>query len=414
MKKLSVVLLLAALTLFAAGLIHLFNLRFQAGDNYPPYSSFRADPLGAKAFYESLHHLIPAERHLLSLAKLGDGRDTTLLWLGADPDGLRFSSGDFKEIETFVRAGGRLVLSLAPVREPHRTNRFQTLGNRGTRPGWVPTTNSPPSQPEPVNATEIPVSERWDLSFEFARPADGQNATISPSGTSSVQRDPRSGLPKKIAVHSGMYFGQLGEGWRTVYARAGTTNPLPVIIERPLGRGTLVLCAESYYFSNESLRRVREPELLAWFIGPARKVLFDETHLGVRETPGVATLARQYRLESFFASLLVLAGLFVWKNSVSFMPPLPGQLEREEGHHIAGKDSTSGFINLLRRHIAPADLMKTCLEQWNAHSSPTRKPSRTKLEAMQRIIDAENALEPGQRNPVATYRKLSEIRSART
>jgi hypothetical protein len=50
--------------------------------------------------------------------------------------------------------------------------------------------------------------------------------------------------------------------------------------------------------------------------------------------------------------------------------------------------------------------MKVCLEQWNTHSTHARRPSEAKLEAMQRVIDAENALEPRQRNPVKMYREL--------
>ena len=129
---------------------------------------------------------------------------------------------------------------------------------------------------------------------------------------------------------------------------------------------------------------------------------------------GVATLARKYRLGGLFFALLVLAGLFIWQNSVSFMPPFEEQLAHERGDQVEGKDSASGFINLLKRNIAPVDLMKVCLEQWNAHFTHARKPSTAKLEAMQKIIDGENQLDPRQRNPIATYQKLTEILSKRT
>ena len=77
MRKLPLILLLLVVSGFTFGLIHLFNLRFESGDNYPPYSSLRAAPLGSKALYESLDQLMPARRHLQPLSKLGDGRDTT-------------------------------------------------------------------------------------------------------------------------------------------------------------------------------------------------------------------------------------------------------------------------------------------------------------------------------------------------
>ena len=76
--------------------------------------------------------------------------------------------------------------------------------------------------------------------------------------------------------------------------------------------------------------------------------------------------------------------------------------------------TATGFINLLRRNIAPADLMKVCLEQWNAHFGHARKPSAARLAAMQQIIDVENALEPRHRSPVKTYQQFCEILKRRT
>ena len=52
-----ILLLLACTAGFAFGLLHLFKLRFAAGDVYPQYSSLRADPLGAMAFCESLERM---------------------------------------------------------------------------------------------------------------------------------------------------------------------------------------------------------------------------------------------------------------------------------------------------------------------------------------------------------------------
>src|SRR5438067_4682472 len=68
---------------FIFGIAKLFKLRFEAGDVYPEYSSLRADPLGAKAYYESLDNLLVARRNFKPLSKLGDGRDTTLFYLGS-------------------------------------------------------------------------------------------------------------------------------------------------------------------------------------------------------------------------------------------------------------------------------------------------------------------------------------------
>src|SRR5262245_46551754 len=102
MRKAPLLLLLLMAAGFAFGLLSLFRLRFEAGDNYPEYSSLRADPLGSKALYESLRTLMPSERHFRALGRLKDGRDTTLFFLGAAPDNLRLGSGQLQELETFV------------------------------------------------------------------------------------------------------------------------------------------------------------------------------------------------------------------------------------------------------------------------------------------------------------------------
>src|SRR5881396_3143359 len=101
MRRLPFLCLCVALGGFAFGLMHLFQLRFEAGDNYPPYSSLRADPLGTKALYDSLGTLVSARRHFRPLARLGDGADTTLFYFGAEAGSLRFTSTQFKDLETF-------------------------------------------------------------------------------------------------------------------------------------------------------------------------------------------------------------------------------------------------------------------------------------------------------------------------
>lgn len=423
MKKLPIIVLTLVLAGFIFGLVHLFHLRFESGDNYPPYSSLRADPLGSKALYESLDQLMSARRHLQPLSKLGEGRDTTLVWLGEDAKELRFLPGEFKDFETFIRTGGRVVIGLLPTLEKPRINRFAARAARGKGtplppanppPGAAPT-NAPGWQPgdEFEDLRKVSVRDRWNVSFDYTELSKTDDGKIVPVFAARRGMPDDSPLPRSISVHTSLHFDKSGPDWRTIYARVAGTNVQPVVIERMMGKGSIVLCADSFYFSNEALRREREPELLAWLVGPAREVIFDETHLGVQENPGVATLARKYRLGGVFIALLILAGLFIWKNSASFMPPYEEQLARERGELVEGKDSAAGFINLLRRNIAPADLMKICLEQWNAHFAHTRKPSEAKLQAMQKVIDAENVLEPRQRNPVRMYRDLGLILKGR-
>ena len=57
---------------FCSGLARLFTLRYESGDVYPPYSTLRADPLGAKGIYEAVGQLrgVETRRNFQPLKKL--------------------------------------------------------------------------------------------------------------------------------------------------------------------------------------------------------------------------------------------------------------------------------------------------------------------------------------------------------
>jgi hypothetical protein len=216
---------------------------------------------------------------------------------------------------------------------------------------------------------------------------------------------PDSALPEELSWHTALHFQPAaGKGWNTIYEADGE----PVIIERAFGPGTLVLCSDSYFVSNEALQIERHADLLAWLIGPQATVVFDETHLGVMENPGIATLIRKYRLTWFVGSLIVLALLFVWKNIVSFVPPVADAASIAEER--AGKDSVGGLINLLRQNIPARKLPSMCIEEWAKSVSHRKKDVSSKLEAVRREVAADAAAAPRERQePVAMYRMICRV-----
>src|SRR5215469_5525700 len=109
--------LLGCAAAFALGIVYLFDLRFETGDVYPPYSSLRADPLGTMAFYESLEKLpgLAVRRDFSASNKLPDEDQAVYLHLAGDQFELGFMPDEaYRNIQDFLTRGGRLVITLFP------------------------------------------------------------------------------------------------------------------------------------------------------------------------------------------------------------------------------------------------------------------------------------------------------------
>jgi hypothetical protein len=411
-KYLPIIGLLFAVVVLMSGIVQLFELRFEEGDVYPPYSSLRADPLGTMAFYESLQKLpeVEVRRDFSTSNRMPGEPGTVYLHLATTSYQWRWLSADvFQEINRFVQQGGRLVITYLPTtRVPHyyyddeeelgtETNSFKSVPplEQKKKPHKHPSDNSPKARlrKEMLKSAQ----EEWGFHEGYLELAqDGENFL-------PAQVVCRAGgdLPAKLAWHSGMIFTNCAPEWRTIYARG--TNA--VVMERHLGRGTVVLASDSYFVSNEAMFKDRHAELLAWLVGSGRHLVFDEAHLGIAETPGVASLMRKYRLHGLAAGLLLLAGLFIWKNSVSLVPAAAAAPEAD---FVPGKTAAAGFVNLLRRSIPPGELFAVCFAEWKKSAATSGNYSRPRQAQAEAIFQAENELPPRQQNPVAAYRKISE------
>jgi hypothetical protein len=423
MKKGPLILLVLLALAFAAGLLHLFNLRFEAGDVYPPYSSLRADPLGAKALHDSLNSLLEVERNFSSLARLADGRNTALFYLGSSTADARFSTNQYRVFDRFLRTGGRLVLAFLPEYDPPRSARVRS-NLQGPRPAspatgtnqWAPPSSPPPSRRRPGRQSEdaslVSIWQRWQAEMAYA--ALPRDSIRDPYQAVPASRRMAGPLPERLQVHTALCFQRLDPEWTVIYSRAEGTNDWPVVIERQFGNGSLVLAADAYPFSNEALRRERQSQLLTWFIGGRGQVIFEETHLGTRGDPGLVTMARRYRLHGLGLGLILLAGLAIWRSASRFVPPPADELSAESTHQVEGKDSSEGLIHLLRRNIAPVDLLAICVQEWKHSLGVGAKPSPAKIAEMEKLIVEHNALEPRRRQPLETYRRFCAILSKRT
>ncbi len=141
----------------------------------------------------------------------------------------------------------------------------------------------------------------------------------------------------------------------------------PVIMERKLGTGSVVVCTDRYFLSNEALWKHQYPALLAWLIGGADTVVFEETHLGssIGDGEGIMTLARQYRMQGLFVGGLLLFGLFIWRSTTSLVPhDSSADLGYWRQDAVAGQSAASGLEGMIRRGIPLDRMLRRCLTAW--------------------------------------------------
>ena len=414
MKRPSFLALLALLLAAAlvSGIAQLFALRLEHGDVYPPYSTLRADPLGAKAFYEALDELpgYNTRRNFRPLVRLHPAKPVTLIYAGVARQS-QWGEEEFREFQNLVASGTRVIFAFAPE---------EALETKSEPP--KPAEKSEPIPPEEKKDPAPPIEEKKKddekktgtekekekeekshtlkfeevatrLGFAFQRPTEKEPSRARPP---ALLTDATLPLEPKISWHTATYFKDFTPAWRTLY----TSDSKAVIAERALGSGSIVLASDSFFLSNEALRRERCPRLLAWLAGPAREIVFDEEHHGIVEHSNIATLARKYRLHGLVAGALLAVGLFIWQSSAPFLPPAASRLP--DPGLVTGKSAEEGFINLIRRALTPKELLATCAAEWRKAFDPEGKSA--KAAHLERVLATD-------RNPVTAYQTISTVLS---
>ncbi|MBZ5601358.1 MAG: hypothetical protein LAO79_03545 [Acidobacteriia bacterium] len=299
----------ALLAVLAWGLEQAAVAPLQTGDVYPPFSSLRSDPLGAKALYESLAALPSVEVERLYKQRTVIGSRDTMLVLGVEPvSWSAIQNRTLEGYEKLVADGGRLVIAFLPVRTSRRM------------------------------AEKRAVEERWNVKLRYA----------------DRKEEDDSAIPRETSL-----FFEAGPEWRAIASHNA--------VERAFGKGSIVLAADTFSLSNEGLREARDAAFMASLIGPSARVIFDENHFGVVESGSVTKLMRKYHLEGAVVILAIAAALFLWRSASSFLPPR----EAAARDTVAGRDSTEGMAALLHRGVAEKDLLDTCFAEWSA-SAPRR------------------------------------------
>jgi hypothetical protein len=335
--------------LFAYAIGHLFSLRFQRGDIYPAYSSLRTDPFGAKMFYDGLKDIpsLDVSRNFSDPYRALKNKNSTLFYLGLPPNELTYESKDLVfEFEQFLRQGGRLVVTCAPVDknpESHPSKKSDAHSKEKNEP-------KEENQKKELSSSFIQLTEKWGYTLAYHEIPAKEDETVHRYATRA------GGKGDSITWRSSLYFEKLSPSWKIIYQEEGRA----LVIERSFEKGTLVLISDSYFISNEALRLERHPEFLVWLTGNHSKIIFDEIHLGVVENPGLSTLIRKYGLEQFCFGLILLSILFIWKNS---FPLVPSHEDSSE-NLTTGKDETAGLVNLLRNNLSAKNILPACYAEW--------------------------------------------------
>ncbi len=378
--------------------------RLSEGGIYPAYASFRSDPLGTSALFESLKRMdgIQVRRNMVHLNSVkGLDGDTAILLLGYPRDNVKdLRAPEDSPVLEAVREGGRLVVTLNPglvpeVYQPSTTDeeddwlerrrelRDERIKERASRPG---NDEEEIEEDEELEELEKMITESLgptltdelgfdvDVVDEFERPEEGWKTEPGSSATTE-------GVPAALPDwRSQFHFDPIDKEWEAAVLVDGN----PVVIERKYGNGSIVITTDTYFVSNEALHSGAEPEFLLWLVGNKPKIVFDETIHGSQETGGAMKLMRRYRIHGIFLGLFVFVALWAWR-SASTLAPGSDDLDRgliSNSSAVAGEETNSGLIRLLQRSVPPQNLLGQCVESW-------RSFQRTELEGSKRRRMAE-------------------------
>ncbi|HLJ48487.1 MAG TPA: DUF4350 domain-containing protein [Bryobacteraceae bacterium] len=343
------VILLVLLTVgFVYGIVELYDLRLSEGDIYPIYSSLRADPLGTELLHDSLREVsgYKVTRNFEPVEAM-KAAGAAVLFIGVDPYSFVLTpEDDLKHLETLAARGNRIIFAFRPVK--------RVLAND-----------------KKANLNTEALEKRWGVSFDIlTRGAnDGDDEGPLPKVTALVIRE--DGRQRRV-------------------------------LTKRFGAGEVVLFGNAYELSNESLAAKESLPRVFELIGERQDIVFDESHLGLKEQASVAMLMRKYRLGGLILGLFILAALFIWRNSSTLLPARSQPPVIESG----SADSNRALVSLLRRHIKPEDVIRTCVAEWERSGHGGRYYSEDKLKRVRE-------LGAGTADAAEVYRRMAYILSER-
>lgn len=331
---------------FFVGIWAAMDVGFDRGSVYAPFSTLRADALGARAYYESLALLpgLNVRRNLQPIDQI-PSRPLTLMLLGART----FSELDNSfaaAIDRLTASGARVVVAFAPRWPNYRK----------------------------ANVNEISEESDEKKSTSGWSTRAGVHAEIAETPKYVYQ----TGVPRETA----MTLIPVATEWSV----KRTLNGKPVVIERPWKKGSVVIITDSWPLSNDALFTKRNSAELAWIAGSNREIVFDESQLGTVEGGSIVGLIRRYNLHGLVFAAIALAILFFWSRSLWFMP----QPELNSREVSRGRASEEGMLALLERSVPTKRLLDVCVQEHNSRhaASAIELPGDTNAKNIAEIYNA--------------------------
>ena len=326
--------------------------RYHGTDVYPEYSSFRADQFGAKVLYESLRGLgLDVSRNLRPLKELDKMQESCIVIAGLPGNML-----DHRNLIDMVSAGARVVI------------------------GFVPGSGMPDEDKDrkkPAHDLDKNHHKGFQLNVDLM-------SMTTPSKLPGIAK-PEAGqdnLPP-LNYYSSNYF-RVSADWKVLY----TFYSKPVIVERKLGKGMLILCADNFIFTNEAVAKDKNAALLLRVLGSRQRIVFDETHLGVVSERNLAWLAGKYELGPFAIILAITLLLFLWRQLTAVSGGGEKLIVEAKGRaDLSGLALTA----LLRSAFRVRDLPKLCLDCW-LESAAGRRCDSIRLQRMKEAVTAADPL----------------------
>jgi hypothetical protein len=314
---------------------------------YPQYSSLNNEAAGTKAYFNSLERLgYEAGRNYRAISEL-NGTTDTVFFAGASSVYFRaLPAKDLGEMIGLAKSGARLVIALDPKQVE-----------------W-------PNVPQPPTGKQIrkddktaasTLQEEWDI--KLGRTDANDKRFTKESGKGSYHG------PAKFYI---WYFASWASEWKA----SGKFGDTPLFLERKFGTGSIVLMANADLLTNEQLLAAPDADALTAAAGRRGRVIFDENHLGVADRGSVAGLASAHHLQWALFCFGMLAVFYIWRNSVSFVPP--AAIERDTT--VVGHDSYKALQALLRRSIPENELLGTAAAEWNRNWKLERRPGSRPLD----------------------------------